>query len=255
MSSSSKNTNSSNIYIEDPTLIDLEEVLQFLSDEAQLPLDGLPKRWSTSTQDKHMKTPLDPKSVEDISFIDQTQGGHSVTISRLNEMKESGLLSVNARNEVIAPCFVSGEYVIVKSLEADHAQSKEDIFKRQLALIAKMNEDKDFADRLMKVPNASNLFIDTSPPNGHYKGSQFFYELYYNDINNIWLICHHCNNTKNAKEFISWIEKQWMYGKAFIDFLNDEKVHDSAILLKVGDDKKGLAETAIKWFATNQKNT
>jgi hypothetical protein len=254
MSLSKRNNKSDNPYLEDSTLLDMEKIIQFLGEEAQLPMEGLPKRWS-ATQIKHRETPLDPKTVEEIAFIDDTYGsGHAATISRLKEMKDSGLLSENAIGDILAPCFTSGDYVPVKSLEADHAQPKEDIFKRQLAVIARLNEDKSFAQRLLQQPYAGSFFIEDPPKSGNYKGSKFFYEIYYNDINNIWLLCHYCNNSKNNEEFYSWLEKQWLYGKSFLDYIRNEGTHNNTVLQKVGDDKKGLGEIAIKWFATSQSN-
>lgn len=254
MSSSGKNFGPTNPYIEDATLLDLEEIIRFLGNEAQLPKEGLPKKWA-STQLKQMSTPLDPKSVEEILFINETHGGHAVTSSRLKEMEDSNLLSKDANGEMLAPCFISGDYVPVKSLEADHAHAKEDIFKRQLAVINRMNEDKDFAERILKQPQAKNFFLEDPASSGKYKGSKFFFAMYYNDIQNIWLICHSCNNSKNAKDFHDWIKNQWLYGKSFLDYLESEGVHNNTILQKIGDrnSKHGLAETAIKWFVTNQK--
>ena len=52
-----------------------------------------------------------------------------------------------------------------------------------------------------------------------YYGTLFFYELYFNDIDNIWLICQACNLQKSDAEALNWIENQWPFKDEFLEYL------------------------------------
>ena len=78
----------------------------------------------------------------------------------------------------------------------------------------------------------------------------FYYELYFNDIDNLWLICNACNLQKSDSEIINWLSNQWLYGQKFLDYLGPLK--DDAILKKTKN-KRGLAEVAIQYTSSDDE--
>jgi hypothetical protein len=86
-----------------------------------------------------------------------------------------------------------------------------------------------------------------------YYGTLLFYEVYFNDVDNIWLICDACNSEKSNKDALEWFENQWLYGQEFLDYLSKKGLNDKGILLKISE-KQGLAEVAIEWFWSRHAN-
>lgn len=111
-----------------------------------------------------------------------------------------------------------------------------------------LNKDKKFAESMMKLRGMDKFFVEVE---GKFYGTLFFYELYFNDIENIWLICSACNLGKSNHDPIKWLKEQWLFGPEFIDYLG--KVNDEGILKKV-QSKKGLALVAINWFWDRHAN-
>ncbi len=66
--------------------------------------------------------------------------------------------------------------------QADHMHAKENIINRQKDLVKKLNDDQKFAKFIMKQDGMENFFVNVK---GQYYGTLFFYELYFNDIDNI----------------------------------------------------------------------
>jgi hypothetical protein len=239
-------------------------------DEAHLPKLGMPVDWK-KTQEKHTQIAVNPMTNETINvatgviikhkefpvgFIKSTPGSHSMpgtdqpVAIRWTRYIEPGKLSehmvTDSHGFQQVPCIAHGDYVNVSSLAADHVQAQKAIKERQKALIEKLNDksEPEFAEFLMKQDGMDKFFVQWG---GKYYGTLFFYEIYLNDIDNIWLICDACNRYKKDQDTVRWFKKQWLYGPEFLDYLG--KINDEGILLKAKD-KKGLAQIAIEWFWT-----
>ncbi len=247
-------------------------VLEIL-DAAHLPSLGLPVQWKT-TQAKHEKVVFDPetKKVIDVKtektsqpkkspvgFIMSTLGHNvmvgtetpaAVRFERFHEPKLHTNIIKNAQGDLLVPCLVHGDYVKVESLQADHMHAKENIINRQKDLVKKLNDDQEFAKFIMKQDGMEKFFVNVKD---QYYGTLFFYELYFNDIDNIWLVCQACNLHKSNKETLDWLKNQWLYGEEFMDYLTRKGIKDDGILKKT-QDKKGLAEVAIDWFWDRHAN-
>jgi hypothetical protein len=237
-------------------------------DEAHLPHLGLPVTWP-AIEESHMHTLFNPATnttinietgkvtkhkVSPVEFIKSTRGYHSMpgterpAAVRLQRYVEPGHLSdaivVDPHGHTLVPCIAHGDYVKVEALEADHIQAKGEIKRRQLALVQKLNTEPDFAAFVMQQDGMNKFFVQYK---GKYYGTLYFYELYFNDIDNVWLICDACNLHKSNQETISWLTKQWLYGQEFLDYLVKKGIKQGPILTKI-QDKKGLAKVAIEWF-------
>ncbi len=201
-------------------------------------------------------------------------------LERFNEDELQQNLVKDEESNVLVPCLVHGDYVKVESLQTDHLQAKEQILKRQKELIDLLNEKPEFAEFVMSLEGMDKFFVKTVFPKKQkaktsekqnktdetqtnkgkekYYGTLFFYELYFNDIDNLWLICQACNLHKGKQDTVKWLSKQWMYGRDFIKYLNsklqenDEKgIEERQTILKKLATGEGLATVAIKWFWKN----
>ena len=232
--------------------------------EARLPYN-LPVKWEF-TESSHAKIAFNPKTNEVWDLITQafvkkttnpvkfiTLSGDSYSMpgastpaaaryERYDELTKHCVNDEQGRN--LAPCMAHGDYVHVESLQTDHAQAKSEIIKRQQGLVAKLNDQSDFATFLMEQAGMEKFFINVD---GEYYGTLFFYELYFNDIDNLWLICQSCNLHKSDQDTVEWLQKQWLYGKEFIEYLSRETITDGPVLKKIGE-RQGLAQVIIKWF-------
>lgn len=237
-----------------------------------LPKLGLPVKWAQTAQrhqnvayDARTKQAIDlrtgRKTTRSIDFITATKGKNvihgteepaSVRVERYYEPCFHQHFIKDASGHTLAPCIAHGDYVKVESLESDHVQAKENIFKRQVGLVEKLNEDAAFADFLVKQPGMEKFFVKHE---GKYYGTLFYYEVYFNDVDNIWLICDACNSQKSNGDTLNWFENQWLYGQEFLDYLARQQVAqtDTGILLKTAD-QRGLAEVAIAWFWERHAN-
>ena len=230
-----------------------------------MPNLGLPVRWDT-TQQKHTRIAFDPdtnttvdittmKAVEHkcspVGFIYSTKGKTpmpgtqepaAVRYARYDEPELNKAIIEDPDGNYLAPCIAHGDYVRVEALDADHMQAKSEINRRQRALVKKLNDEPDFVEFIMKQEGMDKFFVKIE---NTYYGTLFFYELYFNDIDNIWLICDACNRKKADQDTFSWLKEQWLYGEEFIDYLG--VIKNEAILEKT-QNKEGLAKIAIEWF-------
>lgn len=241
-------------------------------DEAHLPKLGLPVQWESSTSGQHTRIAFNPETGErfpiepsrtlkkikpgPVGFIHATdkyysmpgtEAPASVRFALFQDPRMQGALVEGSRGESLVPCLAHGDYVQVESLEADHVHAKSDIIARQMSLVNKLNTEPDFAEFVMKLDGINKFFVHIG---GTYYGTLYFYELYFNDIDNIWLICGACNKHKSDKDPIAWFENQWPYGKEFFDYLS-ENVSDRGLLKKL-ETGEGLAQAAIAWFWSKQ---
>ncbi len=243
-------------------------------DEARLPHLGLPVRWAT-TEEKHKKIAFNPRTKETVNmetgekvgrvsvgFIESTRGRHPMpgteepaSVRYERYAGPGGLIEAEVKDpsgHSLVPCIAHGDYVRVESLESDHLDAKKEIMRRQRTLVDKLNAEPDFARFVMSQEGMDKFFVKVEPENKYY-GTLFFYELYFNDIENLWLICDACNLQKSEKEVTTWLSEQWLYGREFLDYLAKEGFHQEAISRKTRD-RKGLAQVAIEWFWKRHAN-
>lgn len=260
------------------------EILEILK-QAHLPTLGLPEKWD-KTQSEHQLTIFDPKSMQTIPWdkikgveviekmkkharspvgfimstrdknpMPGTQAPAAVRFEHYQRPKLHDKIVKGAQGKELIPCIAHGDYVCVEALQADHMQAKAEILKRQETLIKTLNENSALAEFIMKEPGMEKFFIKASDEK--YYGTLFFYELYFNDIDNIWLICQACNLHKSDADTLMWLKEQWLYGPEFLEYLarekEKEKTHSKGILEKVGN-QKGLAQVAIDWFWDRHAN-
>ncbi len=152
------------------------------------------------------------------------------------------------RGETLAPCIAHGDYVDVSSLQLDHAQAKEEIQRRQRGLVAHLNNDPAFARFAMQLEGISKFFVKVK---NQYYGTLFFYDLYFNDMDNLWMICGACNLHKSNQASLAWFKDQWLYGDEFINYVG--RLRDPIILTKT-QHKQGLGEVAIQWYWDRHAN-
>lgn len=253
-----------------PVPIGWEWVLNICS-EARLPELGRPVNWDRTAK-VHEKILIDPDNGKAfdpltgkplssaVGFIKATKGvdpmpgslapaAARVELYSKPEMQNSILLDNDAH--YLVPCIVHGDYVKVESLQVDHLQAKENIRKRQDDLVRLLNNNAEFAEYLLKQPGMEKFFIKHTK-DGKYYGTLFFYEVYFNDIDNLWLICGACNLHKSNQDTLEWLKNQWLYGKEFLDYLRLKR--DDQGILKKTQDEQGLAEVAISWFWERHAN-
>jgi hypothetical protein len=241
--------------------------------EARFPDLGMPVQWK-NTEDTHTTILVDPitgKTFDHIKgsevksaigFIKSTKGANPMpgaeapaavrfALYSTPELQRHSLFDSDGNS--LVPCIVHGDYVKVESLQADHLQAKENIKKRQNELVSMLNAHPSFAKFILEQPGMNKFFVKHT--DDKYYGTLFFYEIYFNDIDNLWLICGACNLHKSNKDTLEWLKNQWLYGQEFLDYLskcslNTNKGH---IIQKV-QDGRGLAEVAISWFWKRHAN-
>jgi hypothetical protein len=235
--------------------------------EAKVSLLGLPVHWR-GTAKAHQMVIFDPatgkwkrmidKKIVDVTpspkvgFIMSTTNNNpipgtdtpaSVRFTRYKDLDLRGMVIENPDKEYLAPCLAHGDFVLVGSLEADHAQAKKVIMDRQDAFVKRLNEDQQFANDIMKLKGIEKFFKKVG---NRYYGTLFFYEVYFNALDNIWLICDACNAKKRDADAKVWLKDKWLYGPEFLKDL-DQNPKDLAIIQKTKSGE-GLAQAAINWF-------
>jgi hypothetical protein len=84
-------------------------------------------------------------------------------------------------------------------------------------------------------------------------GTLFFYKCYFNNIDNLWRICHKCNNSKHNEETLSWLKDKnnTFYGNDFIDYLRRLEFSKKIDMSTLNQTRFGLAKILIEWFWYN----
>jgi hypothetical protein len=189
--------------------------------------------------------------------------------------KKRGNILYDLQGNAHTICPAHGELVTVKSLQTDHAHSSSDILKKQLALIKALNENLEFSTSFIKTFELHDLFvlIEKKVPKEkdkkdkkvdkiildkeekkmllEYQGTLYFYERYYNDIDNLWNICQSCNLHKSDKNVLKWFQENKHFGIAFTDEMTSKGIDQRGLVTTVGG--KGLAEFALEWYRENHK--
>jgi hypothetical protein len=252
--------------------------------KANWPYKGLPVNWKKK-KGKFKKTVYDPsrkitlnidtqaekiyqkspvqfiKATTDKVKMPGTKKPDSVRYQRYSELKKQGYTLTDHEGYTLVPCLAHGDFVRVESLQADHIEAKQQILKRQRSLVSRMNSDKRFAKLIKSLSGMDKFFIKAIIGNdkkAKWYGTLYYYTLYFNDIDNLWLICQACNLKKSNEKVFTWFQRQWPYGKDFLNYLqklsaqrsqnNKLSKFDMGIIQRVGKDQAGLASAAMKWF-------
>ena len=168
------------------------------------------------------KTSLKKARLGCIGFIESSKEAgksthHAVTNERITQLQEADILVTDFSGKLRLPCLIKGGYYDIRAMEADHAHVKKDIFARQKLLIKKLNSnlsassDAAFIEHIKKQSGSLENFNDLfkiNPKTGKYMGTEYFYNLYYNDIENIWLICKAANNEKSSENLLETLKTE-----------------------------------------------
>lgn len=251
-----------------------EWILDIVED-TKLPSLGLPTKWER-TQEEYSKVAFDPATdttynikmkvekklkANPISFINATAGKNlmpgtnapaAARYTRYQELANKGGIVTNARGEVYAICPTHGDFVKVESYQSDHMQPIAAIQTKQLELVEALNQNKNLAETVMNCPGIEKFFVKakfSDSTSERYYGTMLYYELYYNDIENLWLICQACNLHKKNKDTLKYLKTTWTFGEEFSKYVEKRGLNKEGILIKTSDDQQeGLANVAIKWF-------
>jgi len=170
-------------------------------------------------------------------------------------------------------CVACAMFVDQVSMEADHAFSYRQIRERQLAFLNFLNEHADFAHSFLAQPGMRKYFGKNKKDT--ICGTGYFYKACYNEMDNLWLLCHACNVKKSDRDPLTWLRDQEPYfGEAFITHMKEagglqagifiDRVYlpqagdreiilgDRTVRLFTGD-SKGLGRFARDWFATHHQ--
>lgn len=135
-------------------------------------------------------------------------------------------------------------------MEVDHIFPASKIKERQFALIAAMNKDHEFGEAIMQDQRMKEYVIDhgKSIPKSQtrYEGKLVFFEEYYHDIDNLWLICSDCNgfHDKGNREPIEWLSNKVI----FSDFFQEVSGFDTTGIILKTEDGKGLGAAIYEYF-------
>jgi hypothetical protein len=186
--------------------------------------------------------------------------------------KQNGNILYDFQGNAHTICPAHGGLVSVQSLQTDHAHSSSDILKKQVALVKALNENLEFSKSFINTFELHDLFVlveskipeqKTSKKNDknilnknkvkkfEYQGTLYFYERYYNDIDNLWNICQPCNLHKSDKDALNWFKQNKNFGIAFTKEMARKGIDQKGLVITVGG--KGLAEFALEWYRENHK--
>jgi hypothetical protein len=111
-------------------------------------------------------------------------------------------------------CFVHREFVGIKDSEIDHAYPYHAIRDNQINLLNYLTENLKFTRELLADPRMTDFF--RLGQDGKVRGTAYFYKLCYNNADNLWLLCHSCNNDKSDRPLEAWLDRvDPLLGKSF----------------------------------------
>lgn len=120
-------------------------------------------------------------------------------------------------------------------------------------MLLAMNVDPIFTQAMKKHPESEHYFIK-GKDNLLY-GTKYFYLVYHNCIDNLWLINTAANTGrgKGNEEALSWLRKHPRFGEAFFGSLGGEGAIDQSTILYLTPEGNMLAQAARKWFQLTYK--
>lgn len=156
-------------------------------------------------------------------------------------------LDANANDESEAISYTDADIYAIGDLQADHLQASEQIVARQQEMLMAMNVDPLFAAQMKSHPEANAYFKEE---NGIVYGTKYFYLVYHNCIDNLWLISAAANTGagKGNKDSIAWLKAHPRFGDAFFFSLGGEPSIDKTAILYITNQSKMLAQAAREWF-------
>ncbi len=169
-------------------------------------------------------------------------------------------------------CPVHGDFVLISGTDIEHGMPFTQIRDRQQQLLGFLNDpaNKVLADELLKQPGMSDFFRRDGKSD-KVQMSRYFALMCYNNISNLWLICHACNIHKVDKDSMAWFAEQKYFGDDFVAVVGTQGgLHRGLIFDQVGGAKKetvtisgkpveiyqggtGIGQYAIDWFKENKK--
>jgi len=166
-----------------------------------------------------------PPSRRDLRFK-QAGGADAARTVFANELSLS-----DARKKLF--CVMDQAAMPSSSMDIDHVLPFSEIQSRQKKWLAFLNRNSEFADALLTEADMNHFFGKAA--DGTMKGTKYFYKVCYNQIDNLWLICHPCNLRKSDLLPIEWFRQQPRFGQAFIDSLKDkgDDLHEGIIFDRV----------------------
>ncbi len=243
----------------------IELIKSTLSDKAMKCL-YLPTKWK-DTKKKRACIAYDPEkkqsidlsgqvfkiknySESPISFLKnkdtrfETQETESAKSEKVTKLEEAQLIVEDSNGQHFTICPAHGQITKIEDTVLDHIKPVKEIKKEQQAFLKKMNTDKNFAKKIMKLKNIENFFVKV---NGEYWGTLLYYTVQFNDMSNLWLVCSACNRKKSAKKPQDFLCNQWTFGEDFKKYLDNPKNKD---IIK----EKGWEETASSYFWNTHAN-
>jgi hypothetical protein len=185
------------------------------------------------------------------------------TIKQEVEQKEIKIASVrmhlisldsNATNPNEALSYADADIYSVGDLQADHLQPSEQIIERQLEMLEAMNIDPEFAKEVQKHSESTAFF--KKKEDGMFYGTKYFYMLYHNCINNLWLISTSANTGtgKGNQDPIIWLKKHERFGEPFFSAIGGQASINKSTILYLTQGGEMLAVAARKWFLNTYRN-
>jgi hypothetical protein len=114
-------------------------------------------------------------------------------------------------------CSVHGDFVLVSGTDIEHGLPYALIKNRQQQLLDFLNSSKnsEITNGLLQNKQMQGFFR-RNPQTKAIEMSRYFGLICYNNIKNLWLMCHACNTKKNNKDPIKWFRDQKYFGDDFI---------------------------------------
>lgn len=202
------------------------EIAAQLRTELKMPQEMLPHHKSTAVKYRHEDTlkqntlPPTPKMPGPLAF-QRIQGQDAA------KHIQSDTLSDKAQKELF--CMAHNEFVLKPGVDVDHAHAHDLFRDRQIKFLLYLNKNPKLAAKLLEQDGmADYFFIHTD---GIYYATNYFYKCCYNNISNLWLLCHVCNNQKNNKTSEQWLESQPNFGGKFKNDLSTQGGIQHGIIL------------------------
>lgn len=217
-----------------------------LPDRLFLPekFDKTSRKWSKMPYEN----PGRSSSTEPIDFFKRGDKGLPQIASVRNHLIA---FDYNPRHVGEALSYADAAFYRHGDLHADHLQSAESLIERQKEMILAMNVDPLFAEEVFPIGSQSSYFIRNSL--GKISGSKYFFMVYHNCVDNLWLIsaAENSGSGKGGQDAIQWLEKHDRFGRGFFESLSG-KIDKTKILYMA--DGKILAAKAKEWFKLQYKD-
>ncbi|MFY7697594.1 MAG: hypothetical protein ACOVQX_02080 [Legionella sp.] len=139
-------------------------------------------------------------------------------------------------------CLVHEGFVQLSASDMDHTVSFKDITERQTRFLKMLNivGNQTFSDEFLQQPGINRLFGRPASAPFEVQGSREFYTICYNNLSNLWLICHACNIEKSDGGLLEWFMQHKSFGSGFIAQLErDGGLHRGIIFSMVGGERIG----------------